>query len=157
MVKEGEGYKVTVGDKIYNVKLKQGPEPARLVVEMSSKPVVVTVRQVSEQRIQLSVDGEDVSFQRASPTSGPAPRLEAPHATTARDTLVSPMPGRVITVVAKEGDGVQIGEPLVVIESMKMEVAIRADREGKIQEILVSEGDSVRRGEALVKFRETIS
>jgi len=157
VVKVGDGYKVTIGENTYNVKLNQGAEPAKLIAEMSSKPVAVAIREVSGERIELSLDGEDVSFQRTSQATGPTPGPAAPQVPTARDTLVSPMPGRVITVVAKEGDSVRVGDPMVVIESMKMEVAIRADREGTVEEILVSEGESVRRGEALVKFRETIS
>ena len=156
MVKVGDGYKVTIGENTYNVKLNQGAEPAKLIVEMSSKPVAVAIREVSGERIELSLDGEDVSFQRTSAT-GPTPGPAATQGPAAKDTLVSPMPGRVITVVAKEGDSVRVGDPMVVIESMKMEVAIRADREGTVEEILVSEGESVRRGEALVKFRETIT
>ena len=157
MVKVGDGYKVTIGKNIYNVKLNQGAEPAKLIVEMSSKPVAVAIRAVSGERIELSLDGEDVSFQRTPPTTRSTPGPAAPQVPAAKATLVSPMPGRVITVVAKEGDSVQAGEPMVVIESMKMEVAIRADREGRVEKILVSEGESVRRGEALVKFRETIT
>jgi biotin carboxyl carrier protein len=42
---------------------------------------------------------------------------------------------------------------VVVIESMKMEVAIRSDGDGKVEKILVSEGDSVKRGQVLARFQ----
>ncbi len=69
------------------------------------------------------------------------------------DVLASPMPGRVITLMATVGAQVKVGDPLILIESMKMETVIRSDREGEVQEVLVTEGAPVKRGEALVRFR----
>lgn len=55
--------------------------------------------------------------------------------------------------MAKAGDYVKQGDALVVIESMKMEVAVRADRDGVVDRSLVAEGASVKKGQALIRFR----
>jgi biotin carboxyl carrier protein len=62
------------------------------------------------------------------------------------------MPGKVIGALVKLGEKVKNGDPLIIIESMKMEIAIRADKDGEVLEILVMEGNPVKRGQGLVRL-----
>ena len=62
----------------------------------------------------------------------------------------APMPGMVVTVPVKVGQGVKRGDPLVVIEAMKMESQVRAERDGEVAEVLVSQGDTVDAHDLLV-------
>ncbi|MDX1454278.1 MAG: acetyl/propionyl/methylcrotonyl-CoA carboxylase subunit alpha [Gammaproteobacteria bacterium] len=55
----------------------------------------------------------------------------------------SPMPGRIVAVHVKEGDEVAIGDPILVLEGMKMEYTLKAGVEGKIEKLLYGEGDMV--------------
>jgi pyruvate carboxylase len=55
----------------------------------------------------------------------------------------SPMPGKVIEIYVTEGNKINIGDPLISIEAMKMETLLRADRKGRIQKILISIGDTL--------------
>jgi len=64
-------------------------------------------------------------------------------------TIDSPMPGKVIKLLAKEGDEVKQGQGIVVIEAMKMENELRAPKAGKVKEIKVKEGDAVEAGARL--------
>jgi biotin carboxyl carrier protein len=57
----------------------------------------------------------------------------------------SQIPGRVVNVVAQEGLSVKKGDPIVVLESMKMQVAVKAHRDGIIKQIKVAQGDTVAR------------
>ena len=66
--------------------------------------------------------------------------------------ILSPMPGKVVGSLVKKGDRVELGDPLVILESMKMEIAVRSDRQGVVREILVADGDSVKRGQGLVRL-----
>jgi 3-methylcrotonyl-CoA carboxylase alpha subunit len=64
--------------------------------------------------------------------------------------LQAPMPGRVVLVKARPGDAVVTGQELLVIEAMKMELALKAPRDGVVAEVRASEGDFVEADAVLV-------
>jgi len=64
----------------------------------------------------------------------------------------SPMPGQVIKVLVAEGQEVAAGEPLVILEAMKMEQTVRAAVDGIVHAILVKAGDLVSPGEVLIQI-----
>ena len=64
--------------------------------------------------------------------------------------IVAPMPGKIVRVLVREGDQVRARQPIVVIEAMKMENELRAERDGTVTEILVAEGRTVDSGALLV-------
>ena len=66
------------------------------------------------------------------------------------DRVLSPMPGLVKVVHAKRGARVTRGQPLIVIEAMKMEYTMTAPRDGRIAEVAVSMGDNVQSGALLL-------
>jgi len=66
--------------------------------------------------------------------------------------LAAPMPGKVIAFLAKAGDQVTEGQPLAVMEAMKMEHTIAAPRDGTIAELLYAVGDQVNEGGELLRM-----
>ncbi|RQP23093.1 acetyl/propionyl/methylcrotonyl-CoA carboxylase subunit alpha [Piscinibacter terrae] len=66
--------------------------------------------------------------------------------------LTAPMPGKVIAFLAKAGDAVKQGQPLAVMEAMKMEHTITAPRDGKVAELLYAVGDQVGEGGELLRL-----
>ena len=64
--------------------------------------------------------------------------------------VTSPMPGKVIRINVKQGTGVKKGEPLAVVEAMKMENQIKAQADSFVEKIRVKEGDKVDAGEILL-------
>jgi len=66
--------------------------------------------------------------------------------------LTAPMPGKVIAFLAKAGDKVTEGQPLAVMEAMKMEHTIAAPRDGTIAELLYAVGDQVSEGGELLRL-----
>ena len=64
----------------------------------------------------------------------------------------APMPGRVMQVVARDGQRVAAGEPLIILESMKMELIIDAPGDAMVKRVAVEEGDLVDRGMRLVEL-----
>ena len=66
--------------------------------------------------------------------------------------LTAPMPGKVVAFLAAPGDVVKLGQPLAVMEAMKMEHTIRAPRDGTVQALLYAVGDQVLEGEELLRM-----
>jgi 3-methylcrotonyl-CoA carboxylase alpha subunit len=81
----------------------------------------------------------------------PDPFARSEEAASKADTLRAPMPGLVKIVRAATGDAVTRGQPLLVLEAMKMEHSIAAPRDGVLAEI-VAEGTQVTDGMVLVRF-----
>jgi biotin carboxyl carrier protein len=63
--------------------------------------------------------------------------------------LTSQIPGRVVNIAAKPGTEVKKGDVIVVLESMKMQVAVKAHKDGNLKEIKVKQGASVARNDVL--------
>ena len=66
--------------------------------------------------------------------------------------LVAQMPGKVLRVLVQAGDAVEQGQPLLVLEAMKMEQTLRAPEAGSIDAIFVNEGDQVQPGDVLARL-----
>ncbi len=64
--------------------------------------------------------------------------------------LRAPIPGRVVSIAVAEGDEVKAGQPVVVLEAMKMENQICAEGPGKVERIAVESGATVETGQLLV-------
>ena len=67
-------------------------------------------------------------------------------------TLSAPMPGKVVAVLAAKGQQVKKGDPLVIMEAMKMEHTISAPSDGQVEEVLYQVGDQVADGAPLLAF-----
>jgi urea carboxylase len=65
------------------------------------------------------------------------------------------LPGSVWQVVAKEGDHLNAGDKILILESMKMETVIAAPCAGRVEKILVTPGKTVEAGQALAVFVES--
>jgi acetyl/propionyl-CoA carboxylase alpha subunit len=63
--------------------------------------------------------------------------------------ITAPMPGKVVRLLVREGDEVNLGAGLAVVEAMKMQNEIKSPKKGKVQKILVSEGTTVNAGDVL--------
>ena len=69
----------------------------------------------------------------------------------ATDKIVkSPMPGRIVKVFVGRGDDVAQGQPLVVVEAMKMENELRSPKDGRVKDVRVQQGMTVEAGRVLV-------
>jgi biotin carboxyl carrier protein len=66
-----------------------------------------------------------------------------------QNTISSQIPGRVISIAIHKGDSVKQGDNIVVLESMKMQVAIKSHRDGIIKELKVKEGQSISRNDTV--------
>ena len=74
--------------------------------------------------------------------------------TAAAGHLMAPMPGKLVQVLVKPGDTVEKGQPLVVLEAMKMEHTVKAPRAGTVAAVRYAAGEQVEEGTALVVLEQ---
>ncbi|CAG4885399.1 Oxaloacetate decarboxylase alpha chain [Georgfuchsia toluolica] len=102
-------------------------------------------------QVQVSATGAAGAAAAAAAMSGAAtaPAAAAPAAAA---TMGSPLAGNIWKVEVESGQSVEEGDLLFVLEAMKMEYEVLADRPGKIAEVLAKKGDAVLKGQPLLSF-----
>ncbi len=150
-VRKGQSVEVSVNGKKFQVTLEKESKAGRFTAMLNGKPVEFEVVETPGSSISLRIDGERVTFQRGMAKLRPAaPGTRQPEDLSS--SLVAPMPGRVVSVLVKAGQHVNNGDPLIVMESMKMESVLRSGREANVREVAVRDGDTVKRGQLLVSY-----
>jgi len=134
----------------------------KVTVKIDGQTYDVEIRDINKRPIVATVDGEtfeihpETELASASLSPEPAPvKLTAPPAQSfSGRALLAPLPGTVTEIFVLPGARVEAGQPLCVIEAMKMKNTIRADRTGTIASVPVSPGQSVKHKQVLVEFGE---
>ena len=90
-----------------------------------------------------------------APPQAPLERVSLPDSVGAMSgdrIFRAPLPGVILEVMVREGDDIALNQPMMTMESMKMETAVAAPRAGRIKRVYVSARDSVKQGQELVEF-----
>ena len=80
------------------------------------------------------------------------PRYPRAEAASEHESAYAPMPGQVLKILVNAGQRVSAGEPLLILEAMKMEQTLRASTDGIVEAVLVKRGDVVAPGDTLVEI-----
>lgn len=120
------------------------------VVTVGNRNDGVTEVTVNGESYNVAVIPEPVVEKKVIVKAPAAPKQEGKD--DLQDALRSPLPGTIVDITAKVGDEVKEGDTLVVLEAMKMNNNLTAEKDGKIKAILVSEGEAVKENTPLVTF-----
>jgi biotin carboxyl carrier protein len=134
-------YEVRIGDRVHVVDAFQHDYGTlSLIVDTQSYTAMIDERgshlrvQVRDSVFPLEIlDEKKLRMRRAS----------GRFTVQGKQTLTSPMPGKVVKVLVAVGDEVKEGQGLVVVEAMKMENELRSPKDGKVVELHVKEGQAV--------------
>ncbi|MBQ8271366.1 MAG: acetyl-CoA carboxylase biotin carboxyl carrier protein subunit [Bacteroidaceae bacterium] len=137
-------YKYTINGNQYQVTIEEAGET-------TAKAIV----NGTEYTVEWEKPKEEKPVVKVKPVATPKPAAAAPTAAPAAapvsgNAIKTPLPGVIIDVKVNVGDTVKKGDTVVVLEAMKMENNINADRDGKVVSIAVSKGDTVADGAPLV-------
>ena len=169
-----QGYRVRVQEREHEVEVEIGPTGERRIVvdgeafevaDAGGRSVRVSAADPARtEQLELSVAGEPrpseawIEGQRVSVelrTEQEARLAEAlgkGAAGSGSGELKAPMPGRIVKVLVSEGEQVELGAPVVIVEAMKMENELQAPVGGTVRRVLVGEGDTVDAGQVLVEL-----
>jgi biotin carboxyl carrier protein len=117
---------------------------------LDGRPLEYALARKGRGSAALSAGGAEwpVEVLDAAAASGGQARASVPRRLAVR----APMPGRVLAVEVAEGDEVEAGKGLFIIEAMKMENEIRAPRAGRVANLAVREGEPVEQDQALCEL-----
>jgi biotin carboxyl carrier protein len=134
-VEPGGAVHAKVDGEGVDLRIYERADGFRLGLEGGGEADALAVRARSEGEILLSAP-------RPGPAQGPAPH----------PAVRCPITGEVLEVLAAAGDRVAEGQPLLLVEAMKMETTVRSPRAGAVTAVLVVTGDRVRAGDAVVEL-----
>jgi biotin carboxyl carrier protein len=145
-----DGYEVTVGDRIYRVSVRPiSSNTFSLVIHGANRLIHIAS---AGRATYVAVDGRQFCFQEATPGGRKHGTRDLP--IDRRElTAIAPMPGRVVKLNVTEGDRVERGHTLAVVEAMKMENEVRAPIDGFVDRVLVREDDMVNVGQVMIELR----
>lgn len=124
---------------------KSGPDAYRIELD-GARSAATAVAHGAGIRIFLSAQTHDVIF--------PNPLLGAETGRASDGSLLAPMPGIITGLIAKPGGQITAGDPLLVMEAMKMEHTIQSPRDGVLSGFRFQVGDQVKDGDLLVDFED---
>jgi acetyl-CoA/propionyl-CoA carboxylase, biotin carboxylase, biotin carboxyl carrier protein len=136
-----ENGRVEFGGVIWEAQVHPGPDPGRIAVELDGILRHYAIASDGDHAVWIARDGHHLELrtlrQDRSRVARPSGSLEAP------------MPGTVLIVRVKDGDAVEAGDVLIVLESMKMELSITAPHAGVVTDLSLSPGERVELGATL--------
>ncbi len=146
-------FSATVGGSTYSVQVKGLQADGSFVAVVDGHNVNGTVVFSDDATHVYIPTGMEKEGEATQFTLGvPAPDHGAAGEGSGAPTVMTPMPGKVVKVLAKEGDSVEAGQPVVILEAMKMEHVINAPITGKVVSIKFAEGEQVGSGDVLAEF-----
>ena len=138
-------YKYTIEGNKYEVAINEVNDTTAKVTVNGTEYTVEWEKPVEEKPVVK------VKPAVAKPTAPTTPATAAPVAApVSGNAIKTPLPGVIIDVKVNVGDTVTKGQTVVVLEAMKMENNINADRDGKVTAIQVAKGDTVADGAVLI-------
>jgi len=146
------GYEVTLGKSIYRIISDWRIGMNLINAEVNSRPVCFQLDRVGL-RYRLSHRGTQIDALVTAPRAAELSRymLEKVPPDLSK-FLLSPMPGLLVRLSAREGDEVEAGAELAVVEAMKMENSLRATEDVKISKVLVQQNESLVVDQPILEF-----
>ncbi len=135
-------YKMRINGENYKAK----------IIEYKGNEIIVEVNGI-EYGVELAVEKkEKIQLVRSAKSASSLPAMATPQkAVVSAGAVVAPIPGLVMKILVHEGDAINAGDNIIILEAMKMESEIASTATGTIKKILIKEGQSVQEGEALIE------
>jgi biotin carboxyl carrier protein len=138
-------------------------------VTLDGKPLAVDAAEIAPNTISILLDGQIFEISVTPSPDGELKLQTGPHEFTAEivdprawsgrrhgnveveglQQILAPMPGKVVRLLVKEGDHVEAGQGLLVVEAMKMQNEVRSPKSGTVERVRAKEGQRVNAGEIL--------
>jgi biotin carboxyl carrier protein len=147
LLRDGSGLRVTLDGRSVAVDAVE-IAPNTLSILLEGQSFEITVTPSRDGKLKLQTGGQEFTAEVSDPRAWSG-RRHANVEAEGRQQVVAPMPGKVVRLLVKEGDHVETGQGLLVVEAMKMQNEIRSPKSGTVERIVAMEGQPVNAGEVL--------
>jgi biotin carboxyl carrier protein len=141
--------------KNVDIKLREDPNGFSYIV-WKNKKYMLDVIEKNQNRYTVMINGVWHSFSVETPISLKRRRyLEQQGESSAVVSIEAPMPGKIIDILVDEGTEVKEGEPIIILEAMKMQNEISSHVSGTVQSVSVKKNDSVMKDDVLIDIQRS--
>ena len=136
-------YKMIINGEKYDARIKKYKSD-QVIVEVNGIDYEIELERTNRRKTEI------IRSPKMQPTINVTKTSSKPIVTSVGSVL-APIPGLVLRLLVKEGDKVNVGDTVLILEAMKMESEIASTATGTINKINVKEGVSVQEGEVLIE------
>ncbi len=148
----GQASRVTVGERTFEVRAAADGKVLVRSLDGGRQRLVTLEREAWATKGATGGLSINLEVQSAQQAAMAAAMREAGGDAGGSRRLKAPMPGRVVKILVSEGDAIERGTAVAIVEAMKMENEMYAPIDGKVARIAVVEGDTVDSGQLLCEF-----
>ncbi|MEM9880910.1 MAG: acetyl/propionyl/methylcrotonyl-CoA carboxylase subunit alpha [Pseudomonadota bacterium] len=152
VIGEGDDWVVAIDGKDVKVSDSWRPGDVRFQGSVDGAPITIEI-DATPTGFHLSANGSKTVVSVLAPhVSALSQHMIEKEAPDTSNMLLCPMPGLVVRIDVQEGEEVEVGQALAVVEAMKMENILRAERKAKVSKILANAGDSLAVDAVIMEF-----
>jgi len=146
---DGRLYKILLDEKEYSIDLVEAKENVySVLLNGKSYDIFISpnykektfVSQINHTNYNIEIIDQEKKYKQSRKGDS----------TEGENTIVSPMPGKIIKILCEKGEEVESGQVLIIVEAMKMESELKAKMSGKIKDIKVKETETVDANQTLI-------
>ena len=136
-----------------DIKLREDPNGFSYIV-WKNKKYMLDVIEKNQNRYTVMINGVWHSFTVETPISLKRRRfLEQQGDTSSLVSIEAPMPGKIMDIMVEEGSEVKEGEPIIILEAMKMQNELASHVSGVVKSVSVKKNDSVMKDDVLIEIQ----
>lgn len=133
--------------------IKQADGSFHLLQNGKAYTATLIAMNLAEKKMTLRINHNDYDIQIKDEMDILVEKMGFANAASKRiKDVKAPMPGLVIDIMVKEGQVIQKGDALLVLEAMKMENVIKADGDGEVKKISIQKGNTVDKGQTMIEM-----
>lgn len=143
---------ILVNNKKADIKIFESEDGFTYLV-FKNKKYLAEIIEKNQNKYTVLLNGVSYQFSIESPISYKRKKYLAKHQVKNKiEPIIAPMPGKIVDLLVEENSEIKEGEPIVILEAMKMQNEISSHITGKVKKILVKQNDSVAKDEILLEI-----
>ena len=144
---------ITIGNRDYKITIKEDDKHGTYIL-WKNRRYPVEIIQAKQNKYEILFNDISYSFTIETPFSLKRKKvLSKTRGKSDKEVIVAPMPGKIVEVLVREGNDIQRGEPVLILEAMKMQNEIHSPVEGIVTSVNVKPNFNVMKDDVMVEIK----